>query len=74
MLPHPRSQGTAPMKTADRLRYEIRTAIECALVYRPRRRGIARAHLAHAHALREQLHALLVASGDYSFAATIAAR
>lgn len=62
------------MKTSTLLRYEIRTAIDCAKIYRRRRPAIARAQLAHARALREELHRILVGGGGYSFAATVAAR
>lgn len=61
------------MKTADALRCEIRTAIYCANTYRRARPAIARAQLAHARRLRDELHRILVGSGAYSFAATIAA-
>lgn len=61
------------MKTSDALRYEIRTAISCAKIYRRQRPAIARAQLAHARRLRDELNRLLVGSGGYSFAATIAA-
>lgn len=62
------------MKTSNLLRYEIRTAIACAKIYRRRRPAIARAQLAYARDLRDELHRVLVGSGQYSFAATVAAR
>lgn len=50
------------MKTSDALRYEIRTAISCAKIYRRQRPAIARAQLAHARRLRDELNRLLVLS------------
>tara|TARA_B100000749_G_scaffold277459_1_gene266441 strand:- start:1504 stop:1674 length:171 start_codon:yes stop_codon:yes gene_type:complete len=56
------------MMDATTLREQIRTAIECAKIYRTRRRQLAYFQLQHARRLREQLIDILATSDSYEVA------